>query len=287
MTTAPSAVRRHMVAVVALVMALVACSGGGGEDGSGTGASAQDRVAAVREARQVVVEPAQALGTAAAEVAARLQALVAEPGPDTVTSVRSAVDDLDDAGADVDAVELDTATEDVASAAAALDDAGDAADDLATAASAVADAVEAATGAADRLAAVVAGWDERGSRSQLLARLDELQAETTEVADGLDRPERCAGPVEEVTAAATFVAEATGELRELVAQRDGLGFDARRAELDAAPYGTTAAGEPRRPGGPVATASCPAVDAAEEAAADVAAALRELQQALNPADLAS
>lgn len=281
MTAAPRS--RRPVATVALVLAVVlaACTGS-----SGTAPTADaDRVTAIRTARQTVVEPAQALGTAAAEAAARLETLVARPGAGTVAATRTALADLVDAREAVEALELDAPTEDVRTAAAALDDAATGAGALEDAAGTVADAAERATAVADDLRAVVTAWDERGSRSQLLERFDELEAEARGLADDTEPPEACPGPVEGAVAAAAFVADATAELREFVAQRDGNGFDARRAELDAAPYGTTDSGEPRDLDAAVDTDDCPAIGEAEAAAADVAAALRNLQQALNPTDL--
>lgn len=277
----PCSRRRSASAVVA---AMVLVSGCTGDPGTDAGASTSERIGAIRAAREVVVEPAQALGTAAAEVAARLDTLVEQPDEAAVAAARGAVEELRRATAEARDLELAASTDDVRGAAAAIEDAADGAERLAAAVAEAADAVERSAAVADTLEQVVAGWDEPGSRSQLLQRFEELRAEAQELADG-DPPAACPGPVREATVAAAFVAAATGELRDLVEQRDGLGFDERRAELDVAPLGTAEDGGPRRLDGPLDASSCPAVEQARDAAADVAAALRDLQDALNPDDL--
>ncbi len=283
--SAPS--RRRPVPIVALATVLSvllgACTSGDPSAGPSTEAG---RIEAVRSARELVVEPAQALGTAAAEVAARLDTLVQDPAEPAVAAVRAADEDLVAARTAVGDLELDTQTSDVQAAAGALEDASAGADQLDRAAEEVAAAADEAIAVAEALDEIVTAWDEPGSRSQLLARFDELAAQ----ADGLTGrapSQACPGPVEEAVDAAEFVAETTRELRELVAQYDGNAFDDRREELHDAPYGTTDAGDPRAPGTAIDTEACPAVEEARSAAGDVAAALRELQQALNPSDLES
>lgn len=250
-------------------------------------AGVADRVEAITQARAAVVTPAQDLGTAAAAVASRLDEVVARPDDDTVRAARAALDDLADARAGVDAVDLDGDTPDVRAAADALQEAGAAAGTVEDAATAVLDAAELAARADDQLAELVAAWDQPGSRSQLIARLDEVAAAADALAaDGVGVPSTdCPGPVEARTAAAAFVAEASRGLRELVVARDGLAFDERRAELAEAPFGVDDAGVARGPGTSIDPASCPAVGQVESAATEVAAALRDLQQALNPENL--
>lgn len=274
-----------MVALLAVAAVLAGCSGTPADPA--TSPPEVDRVDVVARTREQVVEPAQALGTAAAEVAGRLESLIDAPSDLAITGVRDAVDGLDDARADVAGVDLEHDTEDVRAAADALEAAVDSALALGEAAARTADTVEQAHEADARLGELVATWDEAGSRSELLARFDEVAEQADALAGELrpDPPDPCPGPLEDRAVAAAFVAEATRDLHELVAQRDGLGFDERRAELAEAPYGRDDDGEARNPVGPVDEDTCPTIDAAEDAAGDVAAALQDLQRALNPADL--
>lgn len=278
-----AALRRSAAATVAAGLLLLGCSSSSPvEDPSPTvGARAE----AIVTARERVVEPAQALGTAAAAAATRLDQLIAEPGAPTAEAAREVLDDLADARDRVEELELGTDTEDVRRAAEALGAAVDAADTLAVSVREVVGAVEETTALDARLAELVASWDEPGSRSQLLARFDEVAVEADDLADTA-APEECAAPVETRTAAAAFVAEATRELRDLVDRRDGNAFDARRAELDEAPWGRMDDGEPRELDARLTADACGAIERARAAAADVAAALRDLQAALNPPDLA-
>lgn len=264
---------------------LAACSGASPEPVATSDGDA--RIDAIVEARAQVVEPAQALGTAAAGVTAALEDLIARPDEAALARLDEATTELTSATEAVDDLQLDDDTEDLRAADGALEDASSAAASLRGAVEEVAEAAEQAAELDDRLDAWVAAWDEPGSRSELLARFDELAAEAVAAADGSERtPPSCAGPVDARREAAAFVADATEELRGFVAAYDGNGFDARRAELDEAPFGLDDAGVVRGPGASIDPANCPAVDDAEAAATDVAAALRALQAALNPADLA-
>lgn len=287
----PRAPRRPAAALAAVSLVLVAllasCSDRS-SDGSGSTPTNEDRAAAIVRTRDEVVVPAQALGTSAAAVASRLEQLVARPDDTTIEAVRAAIADLREARADVEALALEPTTGDIRAAAASLDAAVAGAEALEDAAGAIADAAELAAEADEQLAEMVAAWDEPGSRSQLLARFQEVAADADRLAsEGAgSAPETCPGPVEARQASAAFVAEATRELHDLVAQRDGVAFDERRAALDEAPYGVDDAGVPRGPGMSIDATPCPAVDDAEAGAADVVEALRALQQALNPPDLA-
>lgn len=273
---------RHRLRVCLLVVGCLVVSACTSE-----GAPTTDRVEAIARARDAVVGPAQDLGTAAAEVASRLDEVVARPAGDTIQAARSALDHLADARDAVVAVELDDQTPDVQAAATALDDAAASAGTVEDAAAGVLEAAELASTADDRLADLVAAWDEAGSRSQLIARLQEVAAEADALATGGvgQAPADCPGPVETREAAAAFVAEATRELEALVVARDGLAFDERRAELAEAPFGVDDGGLARGPGASIDPASCPAVGQVESAATEVASALRALQEALNPDDL--
>ena len=274
-----------VVATTVVAAMLVGCSTGGTAEDPTT-STAADRIEAIRTAREAVVRPAQDLGTAAAQVAADLDALVQDLGEPEITAVRTAVEDLDGARSAVGELELEPSTDDVAAAAGSLEDASAGADQLERAAEDVAGTADEALAVAEALDEIVAAWDEPGSRSQLMARFEELAAQAEGLAERAP-PQACSGPVEEAIDAATFVAEATRELRSLVAQYDGNGFDARREELHDAPYGTTEDGDTRAPGTSLEGDTCPAIADARTAASDVATALRELQQALNPSDLES
>lgn len=278
---------RRAAWALAVGLLVSACSGGpAGTDGAATGA---ERVAAIVQAREAVVVPAQALGTAAAEVAARLDQLVARPDDATIDATRAAVDDLAGARREVTNLALEPVTEDVRAARAALHDAAEAARQVETAATEVLEAAALAADADDRLAELVAAWDEPGSRSQLITRFEEVTAAAESLAaqELATTTSGCPGPVAARREAAAFVARATADLTELVTARDGLAFDERRAELADAPFGTDDAGVVRGPGASIDPSSCPAVADVEAAATEVAAALRALQQALNPEDLAS
>ncbi len=278
--------RRFLSTVLAVAASavLAACSSTSGD--AGPDDDVARRVAAVTETRDAVVEPAQALGTAAAEVASRLDHTVEQPTAATVEALRAAVTDLEQARTEVEELDLEPTTPDVVAADAALDDAMAGARSMAEAATVVATAADQASTADQALAELVATWDEPGSRSELLARLDETALAADALAtDGVGTPpEDCSGPLAARVDAAAFVAESSRELRALVEARDGLAFDERRAELATDPLG-------RREDDQGAVRSidpddCPAIDVAEESAAMVVQALQDLQTALNPEDLA-
>lgn len=281
------ALRRHpsIAAAVAVAILLVACSSTASPPR--TDGDVSERMAAVIETRELVVGPAQDLGTAAATVASRLDDVVERPGEDTVAALREAVTELEEAREDVEQLELDPTTPDVRAAADALDDAMAGARRMAEAGTVVATAADQASTAEQSLDELVATWDEPGSRSELLARLDEtaLAADALATDEVGAPPEGCPGPVEARVEAASSVADATRELRELVEARDGEAFDARRAELSDAPFGHDDSGAARQHRHPIDPDECPAVDAARESAADVTQALQDLQAALNPEDL--
>lgn len=250
--------------------------------------SRDDRIAAITRARQAVVEPAQALGTAAAEVAVRLDAVVVRPGPDTLDGLREAMDDLDGARRDLEDVDLDADTVDVAAAGEAVAMALAAAEDLDTSTAMVATAATLAVETEEALDEVVAVWDEPGSRTELLEQFDTALVTVAALVDGLEPPgDACDGPVQERLEEAEFVAAATEELRGYVADADGTSFDARRAELAEAPWGVDASGVVRGPGASIDPDGCAAVGDAEAAAHALADGLEALQAALNPDDLQS
>lgn len=272
-----------VLAVAATVM-LTACSSTSGD--AGPDDDVARRVAAVTETRDLVVEPAQALGTAAADVASRLDHAVEQPTEATVEALRAAVTELEQARTQVEDLDLEPATPDVVAADAALDDAMAGARNMAEAATVVATAADQASTADEALAELVASWDEPGSRSELLARLDETALAADALAtDGVGTPpEDCRGPLASREEAAVFVASSSRELRSLVEARDGIAFDERREELAADPWGQREADQGAARS--IDPDDCPAVDVAEEAATTVVQALQDLQAALNPEDLA-
>lgn len=274
-----------IAAAVAVAVLLVACSSTPSEPPSDGERAA--RRAAVVETRELVVGPAQDLGTAAATVASRLDDVVKRPGEDTVTVLREGITELEEAREEVEQLELDTSTPDVRAADEALDDAVAGTRRMAEAGTVVATAADQASTAEQALTELVATWDEPGSRSELLARFDEtaLAADALAGEESGEPPQGCPGPLEARVDAARFVADATRDLRELVEARDGEAFDARRAELSDAPFGHDDSGAPREHRHPIDPDECPAVGAARESAADVTRALQDLQAALNPEDL--
>jgi hypothetical protein len=95
----------------------------------------------------------------------------------------------------------------------------------------------------EQLAALLEGWDARGSYSEQLAALDEL-AEAAEAlataAAGRTATPACVGVWDRRADAADVVAERTRELRALVRDRRGQEFDDRRDAYGADPYGVGA-----------------------------------------------
>ena len=280
------------LAALALAVGAAACTEPAAVDG---GADVADRIATVRELRATVGPPAADVGTAAATLREVLDGLHADPtaAPDARRGVVETVRErdlarLEEATAALAATELPEAgpgAPDVAAASAARDDVVRAATDLATAAAEDLDLLVTSAGAEDRLAELTAAWDEPGSRSQQLERLDttaeaadELAAELEAIAD----VPACAELITRRADAARTVATHTRELRDLVEQRAGTGFDERRAELANDPYGL---GE-RLVDGDVRDLGCWRTDGPVAAAADeVEEGLAALEEALNPADL--
>lgn len=276
---------RPVVAALVWAALVAGCSVGTPAD-TETDSEHADRVRAVVNARDLVVGPAQELGTAAAGLSAALHDLAGRPEPVLVTAVRSAAIRLADAIDAVSSLTIEPSTPDTVAAVGALTEAGSEATVLRESALVVADAVDALTPTSERLAGIVARWDEPGSRSQLLDRFAVAAAAAADIAASDDGPPGCPGPQQEQADAAAFVADATRELEDLIEARDGNGFDARRAELADAPYGT-AGGVPRALDDAVDPDACPALAEATDAARGVVDALGELQAALNPTDLAS
>ncbi len=282
---------RGRLAATVLVgtVALAACTDTGAEPGAGASADRASRVEAIRAARDVVVAPMQRLGTAAATVADRLDDAVQRRTAQDAAELRDALDALAEARDEVAAVDLPTPTSDVDEAAAALDDAVAAADDLGEHAARVATVVEVTADAIARLRDIVERWQERGSRSQVGARLDEAAATAAGIADDLDDPDAappgCPAAVEEVVDAATAVAQASRELAGLARAGEGTAFDERRSELADALFGVDD-DQPVRLDDRITAEGCPALADATTAATAVVGAIQRLEAALNPPDLA-
>lgn len=272
---------RPLVAVLAVVALAAACSGGGQEATSTT-----DRVEAVRDARAVLGDPAEQLATAVAEVDDALAELRTDPTNAAVDALAEGGAQVETAARDLAAVEVATTTEDVQAASEAVATAVAAADRLVAAVDVLVEAGRQVATTDARLQELTATWDEPGSRSEIMARLEETAVAAKQLrADG---PEGCPGPMRVRSAAATFVAEASRELRDRVAAYDGEGFDTRRAALDEAPFGRDADGAPRRLSGLTPDDdACPAMAEATTAVTEVQDGLDALQEALNPTDLAS
>lgn len=275
---------RTVVLLVAALLALAAsaCT----EDETREEEATTDRVAAVQSAREALAGPAQQLGTVAAEVDAKAQAWQAAPGRERdVDDLEESLDELSEASEDLEGVELDAATSDVREAAEVVDELVDAADRLAEAGRDLVEVGHHLVEVNARLEELRRTWDEPGSRSEVLARLDETATAAEDLVD--DAPEACPGPVEQRNAAAEFVARASLDLEAHVSSRDGAGYDERRAELAEAPYGRTSDEEARQLDAPIDADACPALDRAATAAGDVEQGLGALEDALNPSDLAS
>lgn len=276
----PQVVAVAAVAVAALALLLTACSGGGEAPEAPT-----DRIDAIREAREALGAPAQQLAAAVMDVEDGIEGLRSDP-------TEQAVDELEQGGAqlaaavdELEAVELEATTADVRSALEAVDRATSSATELVDATDVLMEAGRQLVATDARLEELTATWDQPGSRSEVVARLEETAAAASDLqADG---PQACPGPMEVRSAAAAFVAEASRELRDRVAAHDGEGFDSRRADLDEAPFGRTD-GAPRRLTAPTPDDdSCPALQEATAAVESVRGALQDMEEALNPTDLAS
>ncbi len=255
-----------------------------------SGLSVEDRIAAIADARAQVGAPASALGTAVAAVRVRLDGFAAHPSSAEHAALVEANADLDEALAGVSGVADELGDEDVPDVVAAAD----AITSARTAGEAVVDAVDQVieVGAIlvdtePLLADLVAAWDERGSRSELMARFDELTGEANALADDLVQritgvaSDACPDPLDERVLMASVAAEVATDLGDLVAGYQGTTFDERRAELRADPFGLGSA-DIARP----LDRGCPMIAAAVDATTGVDAALAALETALNPADLA-
>lgn len=285
--------RRVAVAVAAAVLA--ACgSGGEVEPPAPTAATqaVQQRVEVIRDARAAVARPAAVLA-GAAEGARTAVASLREGPPASIETRLAAIEAarsravaaLDDALARARRIDLRATTPDVQEAGAVWSRALDAADRTASAARADLARLEEAARADAELAALTDAWERPGSFSQQLARLDRTAAAAADFAGQLSRQDdvaACLTTFSRRADAARTTERRTRELRELVAARRGTAFDQRRDAFAAAPLGRDV---------PLATADAEefpcwqAQAPVGEAAAEVGAALRALERALNPADL--
>lgn len=201
--------------------------------------------AAIAAARQVLAEPTQALAVVAIDAARRVDFLRHEVarGP----TMRQAATELAEVAAALDeratalegaVAQVDPSLSDARGAATALVLAGRR---VAVAASdAVADLVP-VMDLDDRMAAVVAAWDDRGSRSEAAERLTALVAQAEEVLGEARRlsvpPAACTGVRSNRLRWARELVSRSQQLRDLALAADGPAYDELRARFDAAPYG--------------------------------------------------
>jgi len=274
----------RMLSPLVSLVALVACGSSGA--GPNTQSSA-DRVEVILEARQAVEEPAVALGTAALTLADRFELLATINGGDLPAALDQAEDaaaDLEHAAASAADVAFERSTADIAAAAAALQAAAAQAQDTSTEARTVVDVLRRAADADDDLAEIVAGWEERGSRQELMDHFDDLRLRAEDLVGDLEveaQDAGCSAVLDLRVAAARAIAAATAELRDLVANYRGNEYDVRQPELSVDPYGLgTTLFEASQDNG-----FCPLVDVVDGGVTEVTDALGRLQQALAPDDL--
>lgn len=201
--------------------------------------------AAIAAAREGLAEPTQALAALTLDAARRVDFLRHEVarGP----AMRQAAVDLAAVVAELDASAgaLEAA---VAEVDPILEMTQEAATALVTEARGVSSAASAAVGDLlpvmdldDRMAEVVEGWDDRGSRSEAAERLTALVAQAEEVLRQARRlsvpPAVCTGVRDNRLRWARELVERSERLRDLALAADGPGYDSLRAQYDAAPYG--------------------------------------------------
>lgn len=201
--------------------------------------------AAIAAAREGLAEPTQALAALTLDAARRVDFLRHEVarGP----AMRQAAVDLAAVVAELDASAgaLEAA---VAEVDPILEMTQEAATALVTEARGVSSAASAAVGDLlpvmdldDRMAEVVEGWDDRGSRSEAAERLTALVAQAEEVLRQARRlsvpPAVCTGVRDNRLRWARELVSRSERLRDLALAADGPGYDSIRAQYDAAPYG--------------------------------------------------
>lgn len=279
------------VSLPLVAVTLGACAPAAPEgSGSGSDDDRSARIAAIRTARAALEQPVTSLLTAGAATTTAVAGLRLEPPVDPAaaadesdridrdlrTRLRRAVD----AAA---AVDLDGPTADVAAARSALDDAVVAARNLHAAAGVQTEQVRLLASVDVRLAAQTTRWSEPGSFSSQIARLEEIAAAASGMADELGDvapTPACSDALARRIRAARAVERTSRELRDLVAARRGEDFDARLRALVADPYGLA--------GRPLATgidADCWARSRVVTAAADVRTAVTAIERALDPPEL--
>jgi hypothetical protein len=268
-----------------LIAAAVACSGPSDAPGQ---TSSSDRIEAIRQARVAVEEPAVALGTSSLTLVERVERLATVGADDLETALESAAEaaaDLRDAATDASEVEFDRSTADTAEAAAALQTAAVSGEEASVAGDTLVGVLARAAEVDERLAELVAGWEEHGSRRELMDHFAGLAEDADQLADEVEEQaadQACSAVLELRVRAARSVAAGTRELRELVAEYRGNEYDVRQPELLADPYGE---------GGmsllevSQAAAFCPLVDVIGSTVIEVTGALDRMQQALAPTDL--
>lgn len=278
--------------LLALLLAVALLAGGCTGDEPDAAPTADATVSEVRAARQAVAEPAVALHDAVS----RLLAVVGELRASTVeepdarleelrTLPEEPLEELEEAIATAGEVELDGSSAPVVAAREALDDALAGARRALTAARADLAEQERAAEAHRTLRSLTGRWDAPGSRSQQLDRFAALARDADALATELEAVEPvapCLTGIERRAAAARAVAEATRELRGHIEAYRGEQFDRRREQLADDPFGLEQPLVTRD----IAELGCWRDEAPlVTAAAEVRAALRGVEQALNPTTL--
>lgn len=201
------------------------------------------RAAAIRGAREALAEPVPRVVAEARAFRDVLDGIWTASGD---SALRAELVELADPSAllvaadDLAAVELAGDTEDLVAVREQVALVVGAARDAAAAAPAELVDLPLLVLADQRLAALPPVWDEPGSFSQQVARLEELSVTAAELALELDRPAAlpCTGVWQRRVEAAERVVDRTATLLELVRGRDGEAFDEMRATLGEDPFGT-------------------------------------------------
>lgn len=283
--------RACTVALVGVLLAGSACSSSGA-DPTPT-APAGNRAAEIRIARDLVGPPAVAIRDATQAVVAVLDDLRSSPTASSPearigileSALASPLDALDTAIADLEAVTLVGDAPELDLAEAAIEDAVAAASQVRKAARADVAAQLSLAEADQQLAALVETWDQRGSRNEQLGRLAATATAAEDLAEQLsaqDDVAACLTGFARRADAAREIAQLTRELRGYVEGFQGQRFDERRAEIGDGPLTDDRIRE-----ADAAQVECWRNEAPVPAVAgDVDEALRRLQDALNPPDLA-
>lgn len=234
---------RPVCGLLLLLFVLSACTSVGGTDAAPSPTPSTVSVAAIREARAAVADPAAELVAAARATTASVARLREQPPPAPAarTAATAAVADgplarLEAAAAEARRVAISSPS----AVAQAWGEAVNAGAAVATTAAADLAVIVAAAEADAALADLVAAWDEPGSYSQQLTRLADVAAAAASLSQLLGARAdvaECLSTFDRRSAAAARIEERTRDLRRLVAERQGGAFDQQRDSYRAAPLG--------------------------------------------------